>query len=200
MVIQNRTLVVICGLPTTGKTTLTQALKEHFVGEDYRFVAMDEVREKAWGSKKSLTVTEHVYKNRLTEREAQNAFIVHEATCVFYDAVMLTCEAHQKPFMAMVRETERFLSQMQQEKGVSPATVKIRVKCVWLTCPAEVIKARLEQRFADPVGPHSVNMDAWHALQRRFDPITELPCRQFDTSQMSLPVLVQEAVEYILSP
>lgn len=197
MPVQRRTLVVICGLPTTGKTTLTQELKEHFPGYGYLFVAMDEVREKTWGSKASLTETEHVYKNRVTEREAQNAFIVNEASYVFYDAVMLTREYHQKPFVAMVRETESFLSQIQQEKGVSPATVKIQVKCVWLTCPAEVIKTRLEARWADPTGAHSVNMDAWYALQRRFDPITEFPCRRFDTSQISLPDLVQEVIEYI---
>ena len=200
MPVQGRTLVVICGLPTTGKTTLAQALKEHFLGDKFRFVAMDEVREKTWGSKRSLTETEHVYKNRMTEREAQNAFIVHGATCVFYDAVILTREVHQKPFMAMVRETEGFLSQIQKEKGVFPSAVEIQVKAIWLTCPAKVIKERLEARWADPSGAHSVNMDAWHNLQRRFDLIAEFPCRQFDTSQISLQVLVHEAVEYISSP
>ena len=197
MPVQKRTLVVVCGLPTTGKTTVTQALKKHFVGDQYRFVAMDEVREETWGSKKSLTDTEHVYKNRVTEREAQNAFIVHEATCVFYDAVMLTREQHQKPLVAMVKDTEDWLSEIQQDKLGTPIDVQVRIRCVWLTCPAEVIKQRLEQRFVDPSGAHSVNMDAWHALEKRFDPITEFPCRQFDTSEISLQDLVQEVVQYI---
>jgi predicted kinase len=197
MEVQRRTLVVICGMPTTGKTTLTQALKEHFVGDEYRFISMDEVREKTWGSKKSLTGTEHMYKNRVTERAAQNAFIVDEATCVFYDAVMLTREAHQKPLMAMVMDTENLLSQIQEEKGVSPATVEIDVIGAWLTCPAEVIKQRLEARFDDPDGLHSVDMDAWYALERRFEDIMEFDFLKFDTSEISLEDLAQKVVEYI---
>jgi len=97
MMKNNRSLIVICGLPTTGKTTLTHALKERVAGSEHRFVALDVVREKTWGSKKKLTATEHIYKNRVTERAAQNAFIIDDATCVFYDAVMLTREYHQIP-------------------------------------------------------------------------------------------------------
>jgi len=197
--VQERTLVVICGLPTTGKTTVTQALKEYFIGDKYRFVAMDEVRKETWGSKKSLTDTEHVYKNRVTERTAQNAFIVHEARGVFYDAVMLTREQHQKPLVAMVKDTEDWLSEIQQDKLSIPIDVYIRIKCVWLTCPAEVIKQRLEARFHDPNGLHSVDMDAWYALQNRFDPITEFPYRQFDTSTIPLDFLIPEVIEYIQS-
>lgn len=195
---QKRTLVVICGMPTTGKTTLTQALKEFFAGDECRFISMDEVREKTWGSKKSLTDTEHLYKNRVTEREAQNAFIVHGASYVFYDAVILTRENHQKPLMAMVEETEDWLSEIQEQKVGSAGTVEIEVKAVWLTCPAEVIKDRLEARFADPDGLHSVDMDAWYALQQRFEDITEFDYYpQFDTSEISLEDLVHKVVEYI---
>ena len=194
---QELNLMVICGLPTTGKTALTQALKKCFIGSQFRFIAMDEVREETWGSKKRLTDTEHVYKNRIAERVAQNAFIVEGATYVVYDAVMLTREEDEKPLMKMVQVTEDWLSKIHEEKVGSPVDVEIRVKCIWLTCPPEVIKERLEARFADPQGLHSVKMDAWYDLQRRFEDITEFPYRKFDTSIISLPDLVREAIKYI---
>jgi len=194
---QELTLVVICGLPTAGKTTLTNALKLDFLSRDgYEFVSLDEVREEAWGSKRKLTDAEHLYKNRIAEREVQNAFIVRGAICVFYDAVMLTRERHQKPLMEMVRDTEDWLSKIQEEVG-SPVDVKIRVKCIWLTCPRKIIEQRMGERWSDPLGAHSVNMDAWDDLQGRFKNIVEFPYRQFDTSIISLSDLVQKAIKYI---
>jgi predicted kinase len=195
--VQQRDLIVICGLPTAGKTTLTQALKKYFSGEEYQFVSMDAVREKVWGSKKRLTSTEHVYKNRVTEREAQNAFVVHDASRDFYDAVMLTHQDHQKPLVAMVKDTEDWLSDIQQDKIGTPADIHVNIKCVWLPCPPDTIEQRIRARFDNPEGLHSVDMDSWYALERRFEPISEFSYRQFDTSQISLEALVSEVIKYI---
>ena len=177
--ITQRKLILVCGLSATGKSRGADYVMNLFPREDPRFFDMDEVREKTWGERaKNLTSEEHRFKNKLTRNEVQKAFVLG-ARIVVLNMVMPSKNSHQKPFVEMVRETERMLSQIEFERevggwdpGPHPDAYKITidVRALWFDCDQETARKRLEERAKNPHVSDLTDIKIWLRNKATFEP------------------------------
>lgn len=153
---------VFSGLVFSGKSffrTWVMSLPEY---KDTVFVAMDDVRQRFWPTRSDthITKTEHVFKNEATRFEVKTKLIVERPPAVFLEMVMLTREAHQRPFVEMVKSADWYLQAIEREEAErdgkptpeSPITVDFR--CIYFYCDLETVKRRIgyRQRELETVG------------------------------------------------
>ena len=173
----NRKLILACGLSVTGKSHWCRVIMKIFKADQPQFFDIDEVRERTWGERaRSLTREEHLFKNQLTRQEVQRAFVLG-AKMVVLNMVMPTKEHHQKPFIAMIQETEGILSRIKKEneQPTDPsgeAEVKIDIRAIWFDCNETCAAQRLRQRQICPSSSQSdlVQIEDWRKNRNWFEP------------------------------
>lgn len=166
----NITVCVISGLTFSGKSFLSNWLITQPEFKDVCQVAMDDVRQQVWGNK-SLTCTEHVFKNELTRNIVKAKIIVERPRMIFLEMVMLTREYHQKPFLEMVQSASRYADRIQNEKGEGKVDIKFR--CVLLYCDLETVSRRIQYRLkGNATGADVFDLQGYLDDAEEF----ELPC------------------------
>ncbi|OHB13715.1 MAG: hypothetical protein A3G05_02190 [Candidatus Zambryskibacteria bacterium RIFCSPLOWO2_12_FULL_45_14] len=145
---------VFSGLVFSGKSFFrnwVMGLPEY---KDAVFVSADAVRNRLYGDRSDthITKTEHVFKNEVTRSDVKTKLIVERPPAVFLEMVMLTREAHQRPFVEMVESANLYLQTIEQEevqrdgKPVPESSVKVDFKCVYFYCDLETVKRRVGYR------------------------------------------------------
>lgn len=155
MLSNQRILVgVFSGLVFSGKSFFrnwVMSLSEH---KDAVFVSADAVRNRLYGDRSDthITKTEHVFKNEVTCFEVKSKLIVERSPAVFLEMVMLTREAHQQPFVEMVKSANCYLQTIEQEeaqrdgKPTPESPVKVDFKCIYFYSDLEAAKRRIGYR------------------------------------------------------
>ena len=172
-------IILCCGLSAAGKSDWAKRLCEHFRFCDY--VDLDEVRVFNWGAERSLTSAEHLFKNEIMRLEVKKQFIIQGAELVIVNAVMLTVENHQKPFLEMA------------------AAVGAEIKAVWFTCDLATVERRLGFRKQHPsVSPSDImDMADFERARVQFEAPALYPWVKIDTSDES-PEADEQRWEQIL--
>jgi hypothetical protein len=120
-------------------------------------VAMDDIRKLLWGDKSDteITKTEHVFKNEATRFEVKKRLIIERPPAMFLESVMLTKEAHQKPFAEMIDNANWYLQTIEKEEatrdGLQPPeqSIKVDFRCIYLYCDLETVRRRIEYRLRE---------------------------------------------------
>lgn len=129
---------------------------------DAFFASADAVRQRLYGDRSDthITKTEHVFKNETTRFEVKTRLIVEKPPAVFLEMVMLTREAHQRPFVEMVESANWYLQTIEQEEAqrdsrpIPESPVKVDFRCIYFYCDLEAVKRRIgyRQRELETVG------------------------------------------------
>lgn len=145
---------VFSGLTYSGKSFFrdwVMALPEF---KRARLVAMDNTRERLWPGRADahITATEHVFKNETTRFEVKTMLIVEKPSALFLEMVMLTRAAHQRPFVEMIGDANRYLQIIEREEAKrdeAPAPekpIEVDFRCVYFYCDLATVRRRIEYR------------------------------------------------------
>ena len=153
---------VFSGLVFSGKSffrTWVMSLPDY---KDAVFVAMDDIRQRFWPKRSDTHIvkTEHVFKNEATRFEVKTKLIIERPLAVFLEMVMLTREAHQRPFVEMIKSVNEYLQTIGREepqrdgKPASESPVEVDFRCIYFYCDLETVKRRIgyRQRELETVG------------------------------------------------
>lgn len=154
-------LGVFSGLTLSGKSFFRNWAMDLPEYKNAMFVATDDVRQRLWSTRSGfLTKTEYLFNNEATRFEVKTRLIVEAPSAVFLEMVMLTREAHQRPFVEMVQSANQYLWAIEREEAArdgkpipeSPITVDFR--CIYFYCDMEAVKRRIgyRQRELETIG------------------------------------------------
>jgi len=153
--IQSRLLVgVFSGLVFSGKSFFRNWVMSLPEYKDAVFASADAVRQRLYGDRSDthITKTEHVFKNEATRFEVKTRLIIERPSAVFLEMVMLTREAHQKPFVEMVESVNWYLQTIEREtterdgQSIPDSPVKVDFRCIYFYCDLEAVKRRIGYR------------------------------------------------------
>lgn len=186
----DRTVILVCGLGTTGKSYWTKMIAAFLNDMKPQIVDLDEVRTANWGQQ-HLSDIEHVFKNELTRMEVKKKFVIDKARVVILNMTMLTEEKHQKPFVEMLEDTSRVLGEIEGEP------VKIKIKAIWMDCDYKTTVRRIERKRQDPDNISDViDVSVFENGRRQFEPPGKYyPFIKIDTSDESPEATIQRAKE-----
>lgn len=110
----------------------------------------------------TITQQDRFYTDELLRVDTERAILVNKAERVLLDVVMRTRLIHQKPFVAMVKKTERWLRLIEIDlaklQGLlppyPPSSVNLRV--VFLFCDFETVQRRLTERWKNLPNDHKL--------------------------------------------
>jgi uncharacterized protein len=155
-------LVITCGLPGTGKSTLAQAVAQR---TGFQVISSDIVRKAAAG----LTPEEHryeafgkgIYSQEATEMTYASLFerarsLLLDGHSVIVDA-SFTRRSHRKAAARLAKETGAQLA------------------CVLLEAPLEAVRRRLSRRAASGRGPSDARWETYAGQKLRFQQPAEVP-------------------------
>lgn len=100
-----------------------------------------------------MTPRERFYATKLLWVDTERAILINRVKKVLLDVSMLTRNGMQRPFMAMVKEVDRWLDLIEDDyakiKGISAPnpTPKISVRAVLLFCDFTTIRRRMAERW-----------------------------------------------------
>ena len=176
-------------MSVTGKSRLCEYILHllHSHHEDPQFFDIDEVREEIWGLRaKALTAAEHRFKNELTRNEVKKAFVLGAQT-VLLNMVMPTERFHQRPFMEMVHDTERILTEIETDCGQPVERVKIEIRAIWCDCDEATARRRLAERAKGNHISDLSDIKVWLNNKSWFEPPDgkHYPFVRLDTSDVS---------------
>ncbi|OGN05671.1 MAG: hypothetical protein A2831_00625 [Candidatus Yanofskybacteria bacterium RIFCSPHIGHO2_01_FULL_44_17] len=154
----NRLLVVVfSGLVFSGKSFFRNWAMGLSEFQNAQTVAMDDIRKLLWGNKSDtdITKTEHIFKNEATRFEVKRRLIIERPPAMFLESVMLTREAHQKPFVEMIDSANWYLQTIEKEEAnrddlpPSKQSIKIDFRCIYLYCNLETVRRRIQYRLRE---------------------------------------------------
>lgn len=155
MTFQPRILVgVFSGLVFSGKSFFRNWVMSLPEYKDEVFVSADAVRGRLYRDRSDthITKTEHVFKNEVTRFEVKTRLIVKRPPAVFLEMVMLTREAHQRPFVDMVESVNWYLQTIEEEEAkrdgqpVLESPVRVDFRCIYFYSDLEAVKRRIGYR------------------------------------------------------
>jgi hypothetical protein len=164
----NRTVLVVSGLQYGGKSWLFKKILKSVVLTNATAVSIDAVRKQLYGNRsdKSLTKSEHIFKNEWFRYEIMKQLITSESDIVA-EAVMLTRRDHQLPMVEIVDRSRGYLERIAEERGVDKPKVNLRV--VFVYARPEVIMDRMSRNQEERLATHSpvFNLsDMWGAYSQ----------------------------------
>src|SRR3989338_8199905 len=155
---QRRILVaVFSGLVFSGKSFFrnwVMGLPEY---KEASMVAMDDIRKRLWGDKSDTEITKssHVFKNEATIFEIKSKLIVERPFAIFTEMVMLTREAHQRPFVEMIKSASFYLQSIEKEEAeqagwsMPELSVEVDFRCIYFYCDLETVRRRINYRLRE---------------------------------------------------
>ena len=149
----DQAVVVVSGLPYSGKSyLLNQMLSNLPEFKDATCLSLDQVRQGLFGERQDshITKTEHIFKNHALRYQILEK-IVLGASMVVTEAVMLTRNDHQKPFVDLIAEANRYRSSIEIEASVRDETPapqlfsSVHLRVILAYADAETIRLRATQ-------------------------------------------------------
>ncbi|KKW24242.1 MAG: hypothetical protein UY68_C0002G0018 [Parcubacteria group bacterium GW2011_GWF2_52_12] len=112
----DRIVVVASGLPYSGKSWQIQRMLGLPGFQKAVVVRMDDVRVQLYGDRSDTHVTksEHLFKNEKTRNLILEQLVLG-AELVLTEAILLTEEGHQKPFLEMLERADNYVQVIEQE-------------------------------------------------------------------------------------
>ncbi len=144
----DRNVFVISGITLSGKSWLLAELLKRPEHNLATVVRMDDIRKKFWGDR-PLTNAEGVYRNELTRNEVKRALIIDGVKTVVVEMPMLTRLNHQKPFVDMVFDAEKYIQAIEKENTALLSPSKVRLKVVLAYCSPAAAFARIGKRKSE---------------------------------------------------
>jgi len=162
-------LVITCGLPGTGKSTLAQTIAERTGFE----VISSEI---VWKAAAGLAPEEHRYEAfgkgiySLEATEITYATLSERARLFLLDGRSVILDA------SFVRKSHRrAVARLAKETGAQFA-------CVLLEAPPDAVRKRLARRVVRGVGPSDARWETYMAQKRRFQRPSEVPAERLATT------------------
>lgn len=167
-------LVITCGLPATGKSTVARALSEH----EFTVLSSDVVRKELAGISPDERRLEGfgggIYSPEFTERTYQALFDRARALLLRGRSVVLDASFNR-------RNHRRDADRLARQTGAQFA-------CLWFDLPEQVILSFLEARFRGGKDPSDARPEIFARQKRRFQGPTEVsPGRLIAVPQTSTP-------------
>jgi hypothetical protein len=146
--LKNTTVVVFSGLAYSGKSFWLPRITSIFPGVSV--VQMDKTRIRVFGEK-VLTRTGHLFKNEAVRQEAKEVIVANRPKYLFTEAVMLTRENHQLPFLEMVRSSQSYVQAIDREEAEQDGCEleckpKVKLLVILFYCDLCTVGRRIEER------------------------------------------------------
>ena len=137
----NRTVIIVSGLPYSGKSTLVKDLHSTSRYAKATVFSQDKFGHALYGGREDsdITMAEHRFKNEWMRYEILRSLILGTGT-VIVDSVMLTIEQHQLPILEMLARAEKYIQEINRERGIGPTAIHLKVILCFST--PEVIESR----------------------------------------------------------
>src|SRR3989344_3980805 len=169
----DRAINVLSGITGSGKSWLLKKMLERPEFQNTVHVQMDVIGKRVWGDR-WITPTERVFRNELTRNEIKMKLIVEKAKIVFLEMPLLTRKYHQKPLVAVARDTERYLQAIEKElaqkenrEAVQP---HVRLNVVLVYCDIETVSRRINDRNreSDATGTNVFDLHGYFETSAHF--------------------------------
>ena len=204
----DRNVNVMSGAICVGKSRLVKELLKLPEFRDAATVTLDQVGIRHWG-RRIMTKTEKVYRNELARNEVKEQLIVNWAEHVLVDMPMLTRANHQKPFVEMIGDAERYLRLIDPErdalegKKITTNRPFVYLNVVLLYCDFETVKRRITVRGleAEKSDSPAVSMEAVLDVAVQFElpkDYVPLPIDTSDESESAEELRMREIRGFLL--
>ena len=146
----DRNVVVVSGLPYSGKSWYLKRLLELPEFEEAVSIRMDDARVALYGDRADTHVTrsEHLFKNEKTRNTILEKLVLGNSLLVT-EVMMPTEEGHQRPFVEMIHRANDYVQAIEREYAVrdqepmpNPAS-KVFLKVILFHSSLEVIRRRV---------------------------------------------------------
>jgi predicted kinase len=174
-------LILITGLPGTGKTSLAIALKKHYFSE-YIYLSTDEVRIKFFN------LTEHHYEN------FNQKIYTQDKRDIIYTIISLIIDTLLSQNVSVIVEGT-YYSQEKRETIINTCErLKHKYVIIQTTFPEDKIKERFEKRVSLDTDASDARYQIYEAMKEQYEPI-KFPSVIIDT-QKPISMNVKEVKRY----